>query len=136
MASSLEKRVAHRNDPQSASWNGEQKCPEVPAVPEDKAGNRSAYPLASKFSIQPVKSPSTPSAYAQSVGLTDTVVLREVVHVIDDFGLKEFLIVAAEYGRERFGYVVTPNVDHLIRYYEDANFQAQYRAADFILMDS
>jgi exopolysaccharide biosynthesis WecB/TagA/CpsF family protein len=136
MASSLEKRVAHRDDPQSASWNGEQKCPEVPAVPEEQAGNRSAYPLASKFSIQPVKSPSTPSAYAQSVGLTDTVVLREVVHVIDDFGLKEFLIVAAGYGQERFGYVVTPNVDHLIRYYEDANFRAQYRAADFILMDS
>jgi N-acetylglucosaminyldiphosphoundecaprenol N-acetyl-beta-D-mannosaminyltransferase len=136
MASSLEKRVAHRDDKPSASWNGEQKCPEVPAVPEDQAGNRSAYTLASKFAIQPVKSSSTPSAYAQSVGLTDTVILREVVHVIDDFGLKEFLIVAARYGQERFGYVVTPNVDHLIRYYEDATFRAQYRAADFILMDS
>jgi exopolysaccharide biosynthesis WecB/TagA/CpsF family protein len=82
-----------------------------------------------------VKSPS-PSAYAQSIGLTDTVILREVVHVIDDFGLPEFTAVAASYGQDRFGYVVTPNVDHLIRYYEDPTFRAQYRAADFILMDS
>lgn len=107
----------------------------APVVRDDPAGNRSAHLLAPKF-IQSVKSPSTPSNYAQSVGLTDTVVLREVVHVIDDFGLKEFLAVAAAYGQERFGYVVTPNVDHLIRYYEDPTFRAQYRAADFILMDS
>ncbi len=79
---------------------------------------------------------SAPSAYARSLGLTDTVVLREVVHVIDDFGLPEFAAVAASYGQERYGYVVTPNVDHLIRYYEDATFRAQYRSADFILMDS
>ena len=32
--------------------------------------------------------------------------------------------------------MVTPNVDHLIRYYDDSAFRAQYRAADFILMDS
>jgi exopolysaccharide biosynthesis WecB/TagA/CpsF family protein len=64
------------------------------------------------------------------------VILREVVHVIDDFGLPEFTAVAASFGAERYGYVVTPNVDHLIRYYEDPTFRAQYRAADFILMDS
>jgi exopolysaccharide biosynthesis WecB/TagA/CpsF family protein len=80
--------------------------------------------------------PAAPSAYAQSLGLTDTVILREVVHVIDDFGLPEFTAVAASFGEERYGYVVTPNVDHLIRYYEDPTFRAQYRAADFILMDS
>jgi exopolysaccharide biosynthesis WecB/TagA/CpsF family protein len=79
---------------------------------------------------------STQSAYAESIGLTDTVVLREVVHVIDDFGLTEFLKVAAGYGQDRFGYVVTPNVDHLIRYHEDATFRAHYRAAEYILMDS
>jgi exopolysaccharide biosynthesis WecB/TagA/CpsF family protein len=79
---------------------------------------------------------AAPSAYAQSLGLTDTVILREVVHVIDDFGLPEFTAVAASFGEERYGYVVTPNVDHLIRYYEDPTFRAQYRAADFILMDS
>jgi N-acetylglucosaminyldiphosphoundecaprenol N-acetyl-beta-D-mannosaminyltransferase len=79
--------------------------------------------------------PSSAGGNAQSIGPTDGV-LREVVHVIDDFGLPEFTAVAAGYGQDRFGYVVTPNVDHLIRYYEDPTFQAQYRAADFILMDS
>jgi N-acetylglucosaminyldiphosphoundecaprenol N-acetyl-beta-D-mannosaminyltransferase len=61
---------------------------------------------------------------------------REVVHVIDDYGLQDFTAIAANFGQERFGYVVTPNVDHLIRYYEDASFRAHYRDADFILMDS
>jgi exopolysaccharide biosynthesis WecB/TagA/CpsF family protein len=92
---------------------------------ENVSGSQSAVSLA-----------PAPSAYAQSLGLTDTVVLREVVHVIDDFGLPEFAAVAAGFGQDRFGYVVTPNVDHLIRYYEDPTFRAQYRAADFILMDS
>lgn len=102
---------------------------------ENVSGRQSAYPLAPTRRLQKMKT-SAPGAYAQSVGLTDTVVLREVVHVIDDFGLAEFTDVAANFGQERFGYVVTPNVDHLIRYYEDPNFRAHYRAADFILMDS
>jgi N-acetylglucosaminyldiphosphoundecaprenol N-acetyl-beta-D-mannosaminyltransferase len=55
---------------------------------------------------------------------------------IDDYDVGEFAAVAARFGRERCGFVVTPNVDHLIRYYEDPTFRAQYRAADFILMDS
>jgi exopolysaccharide biosynthesis WecB/TagA/CpsF family protein len=62
--------------------------------------------------------------------------MREVVHEIDDFDLPEFTAVAARFGQERYGYVVTPNVDHLIRYYEDPAFRQQYRGADFILMDS
>lgn len=99
------------------------------------SGSQSAYSLASAPVLR-VSKVKTPSAYAQSIGLTDTVILREVVHVIDDFGLPEFTSVAAGFGQERFGYVVTPNVDHLIRYYEDPTFRAQYRAADFILMDS
>jgi exopolysaccharide biosynthesis WecB/TagA/CpsF family protein len=102
---------------------------------ENVSGSQSAYSLAPALRVPKVKT-AAPSAYAQSLGLTDTVVLREVVHVIDDFGLPEFTAVAAGFGQERFGYVVTPNVDHLIRYYEDPTFRAQYRAADFILMDS
>ncbi len=102
---------------------------------ENVSGNQGAYSLAPALRLPKVKA-STSSAYAQSLGLTDTVILREVVHVIDDFGLPEFTAVAASYGQDRFGYVVTPNVDHLIRYYEDPTFRAQYRAADFILMDS
>jgi len=101
---------------------------------ENVSGSQSTYSLAPALRLPKVK--SAPSAYAQSLGLTDTVVLREVVHVIDDFGLPEFTAVAAGFGQERYGYVVTPNVDHLIRYYEDPTFRAQYRAADFILMDS
>jgi exopolysaccharide biosynthesis WecB/TagA/CpsF family protein len=102
----------------------------------ENATSRSAtYSLAPVMSLQAAP-PSTPSAYAQALGLTDTVILREVVHVIDDFGLPEFTAVAAGYGQERYGYVVTPNVDHLIRYYEDSSFRSQYRSADFILMDS
>jgi exopolysaccharide biosynthesis WecB/TagA/CpsF family protein len=104
---------------------------------ENVSGSRAAtYSLAPALRLQANVPPSAPSAYAQALGLTDTVILREIVHVIDDFGLPEFTAVAAGYGHERFGYVVTPNVDHLIRYYEDSSFRAHYRAADFILMDS
>ena len=102
---------------------------------ENVSGSQSAYSLAPPLHRQNVKA-STPSAYAQSLGLTDTIILRETVHVIDDFGLPEFTAVAAGFGQDRYGYVVTPNVDHLIRYYEDPSFRAKYRAADFILMDS
>jgi exopolysaccharide biosynthesis WecB/TagA/CpsF family protein len=100
---------------------------------ENASASQGTYALATQQLHRP--SPA-PSAYAQSIGLTDTVILRETVHVIDDFGLPEFTAVAAAYGEERFGYVVTPNVDHLIRYYEDASFRAKYRSADYILMDS
>jgi exopolysaccharide biosynthesis WecB/TagA/CpsF family protein len=103
---------------------------------ENLSGSQSAHSFAPALRRPPPVKTSSPSAYAQSIGLTDTVILREVVHVIDDFGLPEFTALAAGYGQERFGYVVTPNVDHLIRYYEDPTFRAQYRAADFILMDS
>jgi N-acetylglucosaminyldiphosphoundecaprenol N-acetyl-beta-D-mannosaminyltransferase len=104
---------------------------------ENMSGSQTAaYSLSPALHLQANATPSSPSAYSQSIGLSDTVILREVVHVIDDFGLPEFLAVAAKYGYERYGYVVTPNVDHLIRYYEDATFRAQYRSADFILMDS
>jgi len=135
MACRSEQRVvAPKVEPQTASWNVGPES-EVSVMSENVPGSQSAYSLAPALRLPPMKSPS-PSAYAQSIGLTDTAILREVVHVIDDFGLPEFTAVAASYGQDRFGYVVTPNVDHLIRYYEDPTFRAQYRAADFILMDS
>ena len=131
-----EQRVAPKVEPQVvAGWNGGPESLEVSAMTENVSGSQSAYSLAPALRVPPVKGPA-PSAYAQSIGLTDTVILREVVHVIDDFGLPEFTAIATNYGQDRFGYVVTPNVDHLIRYYEDPTFRAQYRAADFILMDS
>ena len=55
---------------------------------------------------------------------------------IDNCDLATFASTAAAFGMERCGYVVTPNVDHLIRYYEDASFRATYRSAAYVLLDS
>lgn len=55
---------------------------------------------------------------------------------IDDYDVGEFSAVAARFGRERYGFVVTPNVDHLIRYYEEREFREVYEAADYVLLDS
>jgi exopolysaccharide biosynthesis WecB/TagA/CpsF family protein len=135
MACRSQQRVAPQADQQEAvSWNGGPESKQGSDMAENVSGSQSAYSLAPALRLPKMK--TAPSAYAQSLGLTDTVILREVVHVIDDFGLPEFTAVAAGFGQERYGYVVTPNVDHLIRYYEDSTFRAQYRAADFILMDS
>jgi exopolysaccharide biosynthesis WecB/TagA/CpsF family protein len=59
-----------------------------------------------------------------------------VVCEIDDFDLARFAIAAATFGTQRYGYVVTPNADHLIRYCEDISFRALYRSAAFVLLDS
>lgn len=55
---------------------------------------------------------------------------------IDDYDLARFLAVAGRFGTGAYGYVVTPNVDHMIRYREDARFRALYRGADYVLLDS
>jgi N-acetylglucosaminyldiphosphoundecaprenol N-acetyl-beta-D-mannosaminyltransferase len=62
--------------------------------------------------------------------------VHAIVHEIDDFGLAEFTPVASAFGHDRFGFVVTPNVDHLIRYYDDPGFRSHYQAATYVLMDS
>jgi N-acetylglucosaminyldiphosphoundecaprenol N-acetyl-beta-D-mannosaminyltransferase len=59
-----------------------------------------------------------------------------MVQYLDDLDQTEFTKIAAEFGQARFGYVVTPNVDHLIRYHEDANFRAAYADASYVLLDS
>jgi len=92
--------------------------------------------IQSDYAFSPAVDASSSTAFEGALDLTDKVASREVVHVIDGFGLLDFTAVAANYGQGRYGYVVTPNVDHLIRYYDDAFFRAQYRAADFVLMDS
>jgi len=135
MVSESRRRAASKAVQPDVSWNEGSDSVQGSVMADNSTGNQSAYSLAPPLRVPAVKT-STQSAYAESIGLTDTVVLREVVHVIDDFGLAEFAAVAATYGHDRFGYVVTPNVDHLIRYYEDATFRARYRAAEFILMDS
>lgn len=55
---------------------------------------------------------------------------------IHDYDLAGFAEVAADFGVETFTYVVTPNVDHLIRFYDDPSFRTLYAHAGFILNDS
>lgn len=59
-----------------------------------------------------------------------------LVQRLDDYDLAAFTEVAAKFGVERYGYVVTPNVDHLIRCHDDGAFRAMYDDAAFILLDS
>jgi len=59
-----------------------------------------------------------------------------VVHLLDDYDLPQFTQVAAQFGQTRFGFVVTPNVDHMIRYHDDPGFRASYAQADYVLLDS
>jgi exopolysaccharide biosynthesis WecB/TagA/CpsF family protein len=54
----------------------------------------------------------------------------------NDYGLQEFRRVAANFGHDSFGYVVTPNVDHIIRYHDDPSFRALYASAKYTLLDS
>lgn len=55
---------------------------------------------------------------------------------IDDYDLADFVRTASRFGTASFGYVVTPNVDHLIRYHDDPSFRELYEHAAFVLMDS
>lgn len=57
-------------------------------------------------------------------------------YVLDDYDLDDFVSIARAFARDRYGYVVTPNVDHFIRYHDDPTFRAQYADADYILLDS
>ncbi len=61
---------------------------------------------------------------------------HRIVYAVDDFDLQSFRNVAARFGEDRFGYVVTPNVDHLVRLHDDAKFRALYDSAAYILLDS
>jgi exopolysaccharide biosynthesis WecB/TagA/CpsF family protein len=55
---------------------------------------------------------------------------------LDDYNLDEALRMVATFGSERFGYVVTPNVDHVIRHYQDRQFRDLYAQASYVLLDS
>jgi exopolysaccharide biosynthesis WecB/TagA/CpsF family protein len=55
---------------------------------------------------------------------------------IDDYDVDTFTRLLARFGSDRYGYVVTPNVDHLIRYREEALFRTLYRSADYAVLDS
>ncbi len=55
---------------------------------------------------------------------------------LDDFDLADFLPVVADFGQQRYGFVVTPNVDHMVRYHEEPYFRECYGAATYVLLDS
>jgi exopolysaccharide biosynthesis WecB/TagA/CpsF family protein len=59
-----------------------------------------------------------------------------IVLELDNQDLKQFVSTAAAFGTERFGYVVTPNADHLIRYFDEPSFRAMYADAEYVLSDS
>jgi N-acetylglucosaminyldiphosphoundecaprenol N-acetyl-beta-D-mannosaminyltransferase len=61
--------------------------------------------------------------------------MTNVLH-IDDYELREAQDIAAAFGTDRFGYVVTPNVDHVIRHYYDAEFRKLYANAAYVFLDS
>jgi hypothetical protein len=46
-------------------------------------------------------------------------------YILDDYDLDGFLGVARSFSPHRYAYVVTPNVDHLIRYQDDPSFRAR-----------
>src|SRR5258707_1129558 len=58
------------------------------------------------------------------------------VLTIDDYELAEACAIVTAFGSERFGYVVTPNVDHVIRHYYDHEFRALYAQAAYVFLDS
>ncbi len=55
---------------------------------------------------------------------------------IDDYDLKDALEVVAQFGTDRYGFIVTPNVDHVIRHYFDPGFRSLYAQAAYVLLDS
>jgi exopolysaccharide biosynthesis WecB/TagA/CpsF family protein len=55
---------------------------------------------------------------------------------IDDYDLERFSEEAANFGQDRYRYVVTPNVDHLIRLHDDPQFRELYADAGYVLLDS
>jgi exopolysaccharide biosynthesis WecB/TagA/CpsF family protein len=55
---------------------------------------------------------------------------------LDDYDLNEALGLVSTFGIEKFGYVVTPNVDHVIRHYYSPHFRALYAQASYVLLDS
>jgi N-acetylglucosaminyldiphosphoundecaprenol N-acetyl-beta-D-mannosaminyltransferase len=55
---------------------------------------------------------------------------------IDNYDLNEAVQLVSEFGSDRYGFVVTPNVDHVIRHFQDYHFRALYARAAYVLLDS
>lgn len=93
-------------------------------------------PAIAPNSSEPFTPDSADATATQGTETPPTSSLEKVIHHIDDLNLAQFLEVATTFGNERYGYVVTPNVDHLIRCHEDPAYRALYRSADYVLLDS
>ncbi len=61
---------------------------------------------------------------------------RKLEFLIDDYDLNQFVRVVQDFGQETYGYVVTPNADHLIRWHQDHAFREYYARATFTVLDS
>jgi exopolysaccharide biosynthesis WecB/TagA/CpsF family protein len=59
-----------------------------------------------------------------------------LIFALDDFDVASFSRVAAAFAQDRYAYVVTPNVDHVLRYYDQPSLRGLYHAAGFVLLDS
>jgi exopolysaccharide biosynthesis WecB/TagA/CpsF family protein len=57
-------------------------------------------------------------------------------YILDDYDVDSFLRQAMAFGSEKFGYAVTPNVDHLIRFHDEPRFRECYADASYVLLDS
>jgi len=78
-----------------------------------------------------------PLSSAPTVDPTGTqATATEIIYEIDDYDLASFTRLAACFSEQRFAYVVTPNVDHLLRFRDDAAFRTYYQKAGYILLDS
>jgi exopolysaccharide biosynthesis WecB/TagA/CpsF family protein len=55
---------------------------------------------------------------------------------LDNYDLAAFTAIAGNFGCDSFSYVVTPNVDHLIRYHDDESYRQSYARAGYVLLDS
>lgn len=62
--------------------------------------------------------------------------MSQLTYCFDDYDLEGLGVAAAQFGTDRFGYVVTPNTDHLIRLHEDAVLRSVYADASFVALDS
>jgi exopolysaccharide biosynthesis WecB/TagA/CpsF family protein len=55
---------------------------------------------------------------------------------LDDYDPGEAASLLARHGHASFDFAVTPNIDHVIRYHDDAQFRHAYAQARYILLDS
>jgi exopolysaccharide biosynthesis WecB/TagA/CpsF family protein len=69
-------------------------------------------------------------------GSSSAVLERRDVLNVDDCDLTDARAIAEAFGTQRYGYVVTVNVDHAIRYYYQPEFRGLYSAATYVLLDS